>query len=83
MRKRICMHVYKKASLTGRLLKKFVGSDSIIGTSVYYDVVAHIPKSSMDVEDRTSLARMAAQQSLSSDDDSSSSSGTDDRWTNF
>ncbi|EJW74665.1 hypothetical protein WUBG_14426, partial [Wuchereria bancrofti] len=44
LRKRICMHVYKKTGLTERLIKKLVGSDSITGTSVYYDVVAHIPK---------------------------------------
>uniref|UniRef100_A0A915PR24 Kinesin motor domain-containing protein n=1 Tax=Setaria digitata TaxID=48799 RepID=A0A915PR24_9BILA len=71
LRKQICIHVYKKTGLTERLIKKLVGSDSIIGTSVYYDVVAHIPKSSLDVEDRTTLARMAAHQSLNTDDDSS------------
>ncbi|VDK72292.1 unnamed protein product [Onchocerca ochengi] len=69
LRKRICMHVYNKTGLTERLMKKLVGSDSIAGTSVYYDVVAHIPKSSLDVEDRTSLARMAAHHSMNNDDD--------------
>ncbi|CAG9532229.1 unnamed protein product [Cercopithifilaria johnstoni] len=69
LRKRICIHVYKKTGLTERLIKKLVGSDSITGTSVYYDLVAHIPKSLLDVEDRTSLARMAAHQSMNNDDD--------------
>ncbi|VBB27860.1 unnamed protein product [Acanthocheilonema viteae] len=77
LRKRICMHVYRKTGLTERLIKKLVGSDSITGTSVYYDLVAHIPKSSLDVEDRTSLARMAAHQSVNNDDDLSAD--TDNR----
>uniref|UniRef100_F1KUF5 Kinesin-like protein KIF13A n=1 Tax=Ascaris suum TaxID=6253 RepID=F1KUF5_ASCSU len=71
IRKRICMHIYKKASLTERLMKKIVGTDAICGTSVYYDVVAHIPKSSLDVEDRATLAMMAARPSQSIDEDTS------------
>ncbi|VDN94729.1 unnamed protein product [Brugia pahangi] len=51
LRKRICMHVYKKTGLTERLIKKLVGS------------------STLDVEDRTSLARMAVHQSVNIDDD--------------
>uniref|UniRef100_A0A0R3RTH8 Kinesin motor domain-containing protein n=1 Tax=Elaeophora elaphi TaxID=1147741 RepID=A0A0R3RTH8_9BILA len=78
LRKRICIHVYKKTGLTERLIKKLVGSNSITGTSVYYDLVAHIPKSSLDVEDRTSLARMAAHQSVNNDDDLSAD--TDNRY---
>ncbi|VDK74837.1 unnamed protein product [Litomosoides sigmodontis] len=76
LRKRICMHIYKKTGLTERIIKKLVGSNSITSTSVYYDLVAHIPKSSLDVEDRTSLARMAAHQSANNDD---SSGDTDNR----
>uniref|UniRef100_A0A915BGU3 Kinesin-like protein unc-104 n=2 Tax=Parascaris univalens TaxID=6257 RepID=A0A915BGU3_PARUN len=71
IRKRICMHIYKKASLTERLMKKIVGTDAICGTSVYYDVVAHVPKSSLDVEDRATLAMMAARPSQSIDEDTS------------
>jgi len=32
----------------------------IVGTGVYYDLVAHIPKSSFDIEDRNTLALIAA-----------------------
>ncbi|KHN76784.1 Kinesin-like protein KIF13A [Toxocara canis] len=71
LRKRICMHIYKKASLTERLMKRIVGTDAICGTSVYYDVVAHIPKSSLDVEDRATLAMMAARPSQSIDEETS------------
>lgn len=34
-----------------------------------YDVVAHVPKSSLDMEDRTSLAMMAARHTPSVDDE--------------
>ncbi|KAM3728674.1 Kinesin-like protein [Dirofilaria immitis] len=81
LRKRICVHVYKKTGLTERLIKKLVGSDSVIGTSVYYDVVAHIPKSSLDVEDRKSLARMAAHHYANNDDDLSINANGDHKET--
>ncbi|VDK46831.1 unnamed protein product [Anisakis simplex] len=88
LRKRICMHIYKKASLTERLMKRIVGTvsfkisskfliafapifcwfralqDAICGTSVQYDVVAHIPKAN-----RATLAMMAARASQSIDED--------------
>ncbi|VDM97845.1 unnamed protein product [Thelazia callipaeda] len=96
LRKRVCMHVYKKTGFTGRLIRKLVGTDSITGTSVYYDVVAHIPKvfylliflsanfqSSFDVENRASLARMAAQQSLNTDDELSTCSNSKEHKENY
>ena len=44
LRKRICLSVYKKPSFTERLMKRIVGSETIYGTGVHYDIVAHIPK---------------------------------------
>ncbi|CAI4227030.1 unnamed protein product [Auanema sp. JU1783] len=69
LRKRVCLHIYKKTSLTERIFKRIVGSESLHKTSVYYDVVAHIPKSSHDMEERSSLALMAAQHTSSCDDE--------------
>ncbi|KAI1724019.1 kinesin motor domain-containing protein [Ditylenchus destructor] len=62
LRKRICMSIYKKPSFANRIMRKFVGSGIIGGTGVYYDVVANIPKSSLDMEDRATLALMAVRQ---------------------
>ncbi|KAI6210619.1 Kinesin-73 [Aphelenchoides besseyi] len=60
LRKRICMSVYKKPSIRDRLYRRIVGGGVINGSGVHYDVVAHVPKSSLDKEDRASLALMAA-----------------------
>uniref|UniRef100_A0A914XCF0 Kinesin-like protein unc-104 n=1 Tax=Plectus sambesii TaxID=2011161 RepID=A0A914XCF0_9BILA len=69
LRKRLCLNVYKKAGIAERLMKRIVGTDTISSTGVHYDLVAHIPKSSLDVEDRSTLALMAAR----SDEESNSS----------
>ncbi|CAD5230171.1 unnamed protein product [Bursaphelenchus okinawaensis] len=63
IRKRICLNVYKKTSLKDRLMKKIGVQGTVNGTGVYYDIVAHVPKSSLDMEDRASLAMMAARHS--------------------
>uniref|UniRef100_A0A1I7SLJ5 Kinesin motor domain-containing protein n=1 Tax=Bursaphelenchus xylophilus TaxID=6326 RepID=A0A1I7SLJ5_BURXY len=60
IRKRICLNVYKKTSFKDRLMKKIGVQGTVNGTGVYYDIVAHVPKSSLDMEDRASLAMMAA-----------------------
>uniref|UniRef100_A0AC34FNI2 Kinesin-like domain-containing protein n=1 Tax=Panagrolaimus sp. ES5 TaxID=591445 RepID=A0AC34FNI2_9BILA len=60
LRKRICINVYKKPSFTGRLMKNIVGGESLFGTGVYYDLVGHIPKATLNMEDRETLAMMAA-----------------------
>ncbi|CAB3400058.1 unnamed protein product [Caenorhabditis bovis] len=62
LRKRICLQVYKKPSLTEKLFKRMMGSETIHRTSVLYDIVGHIPKSSQDMEDRSSLAMLAAKE---------------------
>uniref|UniRef100_A0A0N4Z4F3 Kinesin motor domain-containing protein n=1 Tax=Parastrongyloides trichosuri TaxID=131310 RepID=A0A0N4Z4F3_PARTI len=68
LRKRICMSVYKKPSLTEMLIKKIVRNENIYSTKVFYDVVAQIPKSSLEMENRESLALLAAS---TGDDDNS------------
>ncbi|CAJ0938025.1 unnamed protein product, partial [Mesorhabditis belari] len=68
LRKRICLSVYKKPSITERILKRIVGTESTDMTSVWYDIVAHVPKTSHDMEDRSTLAMMAAR--AGSEDDS-------------
>ncbi|VDM54943.1 unnamed protein product [Angiostrongylus costaricensis] len=74
LRKRVCLNIYKKASLTDRIRRRIVGSDILNRTSVYYDVVAHLPKvrgtsSSHDMEERSSLALMAARHTASSEEE--------------
>ncbi|KAK6031429.1 kinesin motor domain protein [Ostertagia ostertagi] len=69
LRKRVCLNIYKKASLTDRIRKRIVGSETLHRTAVYYDVVAHLPKSSHDMEERSSLALMAARHTTSSEDE--------------
>ncbi|KAI6243777.1 hypothetical protein M3Y99_00041700 [Aphelenchoides fujianensis] len=46
-----------KAATNGELV---YGVGVLNGTGIHYDVVAHVPKSSEDLEDRASLALMAA-----------------------
>ncbi|KJH45689.1 kinesin motor domain protein [Dictyocaulus viviparus] len=69
LRKRVCFNIYKKASLTDRIRRRIVGSDALHRTSVYYDIVAHLPKSSHDMEERSSLAIMAARHTGLSDEE--------------
>uniref|UniRef100_A0A8R1HTD9 Kinesin motor domain-containing protein n=1 Tax=Caenorhabditis japonica TaxID=281687 RepID=A0A8R1HTD9_CAEJA len=76
LRKRICLQIYKKPSLTEKFFKKMLGTETIHRTSLYYDVVAHIPKSSQDMEDRSSLAMMAAKDTSQDEQCASSRSST-------
>ncbi|EPB79993.1 kinesin motor domain protein [Ancylostoma ceylanicum] len=76
LRKRVCLNIYKKASLTDRIRKRIVGADPLNRTAVYYDVVAHLPKSSHDMEERSSLALMAARHTASTEEEQAS--GNDD-----
>ncbi|KAK6760088.1 hypothetical protein RB195_021560 [Necator americanus] len=69
LRKRVCLNIYKKASLTDRIRKRIVGTDPLHRTAVYYDVVAHLPKSSHDMEERSSLALMAARHTASTEEE--------------
>jgi len=60
LRKRIALNIYKRQSLTDRLFKKIVRSDILTQTAVTYQVVSNIPKASEELENRESLAQMAA-----------------------
>lgn len=63
LRKRISLNIFKRQSITERLKKsKWLGrSDySITQSGVTYEVVSNIPKASEELEDRESLAQLAA-----------------------
>lgn len=62
LRKRIAINIYRKPSIRDRLFRHIVGeTETRAGSGVYYDVVAHVPKASLEREEPASLARMAAQ----------------------
>lgn len=61
LRKRIAINVYKKQSLTKSIFKRISRAElPLEGTGVTYELVASIPKASEDIEDRESLALLAA-----------------------
>jgi kinesin family protein 13 len=60
LRKRISINVYKKQSLTGRIIKSIRRADYLTASGVTYEIVSCIPKASEDPEDRETLALMAA-----------------------
>ncbi|CAL4068475.1 unnamed protein product, partial [Meganyctiphanes norvegica] len=61
LRKRLCVNIYKKQSLTNKLYKSFIGSANILyETGIMYEVVSNIPKASEELEERESLAQLAA-----------------------
>ncbi|XP_059481863.1 kinesin-like protein KIF13A isoform X5 [Neocloeon triangulifer] len=60
LRKRLALNVYKRQSITERLRRKIVRADLLQHCGVTYELVSNIPKSSEELEDRESLAQMAA-----------------------
>lgn len=73
LRKRVGLNIYKRQSITERLKKsKWLGrgENVITQSGVTYEVVSNIPKASEELEDRESLAQLAA-----SGDDCSASDG--------
>lgn len=63
LRKRISLNIYKRQSIAERLKKsKWLGRAefSLTQTGVTYEVVSNIPKASEELEDRESLAQLAA-----------------------
>lgn len=72
LRKRLTLNIYKRQSITERLKKfRLVRSENAITqTGVTYEVVSNVPKASEELEDRESLAQLAA-----SGDDCSASDG--------
>ncbi|XP_063992810.1 kinesin-like protein KIF13A isoform X2 [Diachasmimorpha longicaudata] len=69
LRKRLALNIYKKQSFTDRLFKRIVRSDCLAQTGVTYEIVSNIPKASEELEDRESLAQIAASGEDSSDAD--------------
>nr|CAD7196325.1 unnamed protein product [Timema douglasi] len=70
LRKRLSLNIYKRQSLTDRIRRRIVKTDCLSQTGVTYEVVSNIPKASEELEDRESLAQIAA-----SGEDSSLSDG--------
>lgn len=70
LRKRLSLNIYKRQSITDRLFKKIVRSDILTHSAVTYQIVSNIPKASEELENRESLAQIAA-----SGEDSSLSDG--------
>lgn len=60
LRKRLALNIYKRQSFTDRIKRKIVRSDTITQSGVTYEVVSNIPKASEELEDRESLAQIAA-----------------------
>ncbi|XP_066905264.1 kinesin-like protein KIF13A isoform X5 [Halyomorpha halys] len=60
LRKRLCLNIYKRQSITDRIRRKIVRSDGLSSTGVTYEVVSNIPKASEELEERESLAQIAA-----------------------
>ncbi|XP_025837390.1 kinesin-like protein KIF13A isoform X2 [Agrilus planipennis] len=60
LRKRLALNIYKRQSLTDRIKRKIVRTDILTQTGVTYEVVSNIPKASEELEDRESLAQIAA-----------------------
>lgn len=62
LRKRLAINIYKRQSFTDRLKKLRLGKADITTTQsgVTYEVVSNIPKASEELEERESLAQIAA-----------------------
>ncbi|CAL1677356.1 unnamed protein product [Lasius platythorax] len=61
LRKRLALNIYKRQSITDRIFKRIVlRTDFLMQTGVTYEVVSNIPKASEELEDRESLAQIAA-----------------------
>lgn len=57
-------------------MRKLMGSDILNGSGIIYNIIPHIPKSSSEVENRASLAFMAARNMSMSEEDSVCPSNT-------
>ena len=60
LRKRLALNIFKRQSITERIFKKIGRTDCLSQTGVTYEVVSNIPKASEELEDRESLAQIAA-----------------------
>ena len=60
LRKRLAINIYKKQSFTSLLKKTISRGNGVTQTGVMYEIVSNVPKASEDLEDRESLAQLAA-----------------------
>lgn len=60
LRKRLSLNIYKRQSLTERIRKRIVRTDCLTRSGVTYELVSNIPKASEELEERESLAQIAA-----------------------
>lgn len=61
LRKRLAINIYKRQGIADKLKKlRFVRGPELCSTGVTYEVVSNIPKASEELEDRESLAQVAA-----------------------
>ncbi|XP_071441737.1 kinesin-like protein KIF13A [Hetaerina americana] len=61
LRKRLALNIYKRQSFTERIRRRITRPEFIMTRcSVTYEVVSNIPKASEELEDRESLAQIAA-----------------------
>ncbi|KAK0163260.1 hypothetical protein PV327_006961 [Microctonus hyperodae] len=60
LRKRLALNIYKRQSFTDRIFKRIARTDCLTQSGVTYEVVSNIPKASEELEDRESLAQIAA-----------------------
>ncbi|XP_070271607.1 kinesin-like protein KIF13B [Myotis yumanensis] len=60
LRKRICVNVHGRQGFAQSLLKKMSHRSSIPGCGVTFEIVSNIPEDAQGVEERETLARMAA-----------------------
>ncbi|XP_036279417.1 kinesin-like protein KIF13B isoform X2 [Pipistrellus kuhlii] len=60
LRKRICVTVHGRQGFAQSLLKKMSHRSSIPGCGVTFEIVSNIPEDAQGVEERETLARMAA-----------------------
>ncbi|XP_054432007.1 kinesin-like protein KIF13B [Pteronotus mesoamericanus] len=60
LRKRICVNVQARPGFAQSLLKKMSHRSSIPGCGVTFEIVSNIPEDAQGVEERETLARMAA-----------------------
>uniref|UniRef100_A0A915IN91 Kinesin-like domain-containing protein n=1 Tax=Romanomermis culicivorax TaxID=13658 RepID=A0A915IN91_ROMCU len=76
LRKRLCLQMTKIPSFPVAWFRRFMNNgQNITGTGIFYDLVAHVPKSSLDPEARETLALMAARSQDSSEHNGGASAG--------
>jgi len=60
LRKRVCFNVIKRHSITEKIKRKLGHANTLQSVSLVYEIVSNVPKASEELEDRESLAVMAA-----------------------